>query len=89
MKGIFSIIIAACLSFSTLSFAEEPATLINLNTATAEQLAELKGIGQMKAEAIIQYREEHGKFESLDELKSVKGVGEAILEKNRSLLALE
>jgi len=89
MKWIQSIIIAACLAFSLISVAEEPAQLINLNTATAEQLAALSGIGKAKAEAIVKYRDEHGGFKSIDELKEVKGVGDALLEKNRALIALE
>ncbi|MAS24073.1 MAG: hypothetical protein CMI03_01050 [Oceanospirillaceae bacterium] len=88
MKGIKAIILAAGLALSTLTFAAEPGQ-INLNTATAEQLAALNGIGKAKAEAIIQYRNENGNFKSLDDLKSVKGIGTAILDKNRDLLALE
>lgn len=62
---------------------------INLNTADAETLQrELLGIGEVKAQAIVAYRDEHGDFASVDELLEVKGIGEATLEKNRDKLSI-
>ncbi len=58
---------------------------INVNTATVEQLSTLKGIGPAKAKAIVQFREEYGTFNSLDDLASVKGIGSKTIEKNRLL----
>ena len=49
---------------------------ININTATAQELAELPGIGLIMAERIIEYREDHGKFKTPDDLKKVKGIGD-------------
>ena len=49
---------------------------INLNTANSQELQQLNGIGPKKAEAIINYREEHGSFQTLDELMEVSGIGE-------------
>lgn len=64
-------------------------TKVNLNTADAATLErELLGIGQVKAEAIVAYRDEHGAFASVDELLEVKGIGEATLEKNRDKLSV-
>ncbi len=51
---------------------------INLNNATLSQLLELPGIGEVKANAIIRYRQEHGSFQSVDELLLVSGIGHAI-----------
>lgn len=58
--------------------------LININTASAELLTELNGIGEVKAAAIVEYRRAHGGFSSVDELINVKGIGEKTLEKIRS-----
>ena len=50
--------------------------IININTASARQLQKINGIGPVTARRIIEYREEFGKFNGLDDLKKVKGVGE-------------
>ena len=52
---------------------------LDINTASAEEFIKVKGIGEKKAERIISYRDEHGKFNSIDELKNVKGIGEKIV----------
>ena len=62
--------------------------LININTAPASELMQLDGIGEVRAQAIVQYREEHGSFKSLDELVNVKGIGEKTLEKNREKITV-
>lgn len=54
---------------------------INLNTATLEELQTISGIGESKAQAIIEYRKEHIKFNSIEEIKEVTGIGEALYEK--------
>ena len=55
--------------------------LININTAGIEELTTLPGIGDVKAEAIIKYRSEVGKFKTKEELLNVEGIGEALFEK--------
>lgn len=63
---------------------------VNLNTADSETLArELNGVGAAKARAIVEYREANGAFASIDELLEVKGIGTAILEKNRNKLSVK
>ena len=52
---------------------------LDINTATAEELEELTGIGPVLAQAIVAYRAEHGAFRSVDELLEVRGIGEAKL----------
>lgn len=56
---------------------------IDVNTATAEQLQEVKGIGPKKAEEIVKHRTDKGDFKSVDDLAKVKGIGEATVEKIR------
>ncbi|GLK88942.1 ComEA family DNA-binding protein [Pseudomonas turukhanskensis] len=63
---------------------------LNLNTADAQALQTgLIGIGQVKAQAIVEYREANGPFTSVDELLEVKGIGASTLEKNRARLSLD
>ncbi|MFY0727864.1 ComEA family DNA-binding protein [Pseudomonas sp. NFX15] len=60
---------------------------INLNAADAVTLQrELSGVGEAKAKAIVAYREDNGPFASIEELLEVKGIGKAILDKNRDKL---
>jgi competence protein ComEA len=53
-----------------------PATLVNLNSATATQIATLPGIGQKTAELVVQYRQKNGPFKKIEEIMNVKGIGE-------------
>lgn len=55
--------------------------LININTATAEELTALDGIGQKRAEAIVAYRSENGAFAAVEDIKNVSGIGDATFEK--------
>ena len=62
---------------------------LNINTATAGQLETLDGIGQVLAQRIVDYREAHGPFRSVEELIAVEGIGEGKLEKLRELVTVE
>jgi competence protein ComEA len=67
----------------------QPAKL-DLNTADALTLQkELNGIGKAKAEAIVAYRDANGPFASVDELLEIKGIGNALLERNRDKVMVE
>jgi competence protein ComEA len=60
---------------------------VDLNSADATTLqTALSGIGRAKAEAIVAYREANGAFASVDELLEVKGIGKALLDRNRDIL---
>jgi competence protein ComEA len=73
LKNIFGSIVLVLFLFVS-AFAA-----INLNTADKAALESISGIGPAKANAIIEYREEHGSFKSVDELLNVKGVGPKML----------
>lgn len=65
----------------------EQGSKVSLNSADAETLRrDLFGIGAAKAKAIIAYRESNGPFTAVDELLEVKGIGKALLERNRDRL---
>jgi len=63
--------------------------LININTADAAQLDALPNIGSVRAEDIIAYREQHGAFNSIEELMRVKGIGESIYAELEELICVE
>lgn len=63
---------------------------VNINTDPPESLSEgLVGVGLAKAYRIVEHRESYGPFESIDELVEVKGIGDAIVAKNRARIVLE
>jgi competence protein ComEA len=62
---------------------------INVNTATATELDTLPGIGPSTAQAIIAHREQHGPFQSVDDLLAVRGIGEKKLDAIRDLVATQ
>lgn len=62
---------------------------VNLNTAAASELETLPGIGPSKAEAIIEYRETNGPYKSLEDLKSISGIGDKTFEKLKDLISVK
>ena len=66
------------------------ALALNPNTASVDELAdELVGIGPILAEKIVQYREQNGDFETVDDLMDVKGIGSSVIDKNRDQIEFE
>jgi competence protein ComEA len=72
----------------TGSSAGDAAGPVNINTATAEQLDTLPGVGPATAEAIIAHRQEHGPFTAVDQLLDVRGIGDAKLAELRDLVTV-
>lgn len=62
--------------------------LININQATVEQLMTLPGIGESKAMAIQEYRKENGKFESVEDIKNVSGIGDSTFNNLKDLITI-
>jgi len=66
-------ILLLLLSFSLLVAS------IDINKASKSELMQIKGIGEKKAQSIVDYRKKHGKFKSVNDLKNVKGIGSGIV----------
>ncbi len=65
------------------------AGLVNLNTATKEELQTLPGVGPAVAQRIVEYRAKFGPFKSVDELLEIRGIGPKKLEKIKPMVTLE
>ena len=79
MKNLLLMLVAvSALTMSALAMAA-----VNVNTADAEALSELPYIGEAKSAAIIEEREAHGPFESVDDLTRVSGIGDKTVEEIR------
>ena len=63
--------------------------VVNVNTANVQELQLLPGVGEARARAIVDLRKQRGGFKSLDELRDVKGIGDASLEKLRPHVAFD
>ena len=82
--------LAACLLGMALGeatpgvgLAQEAPGVVNVNTATIDELVQLPGIGEKRAQAILEMRQARGGFKSVDELLEIRGIGPANLEKLR------
>lgn len=81
--------IFALLALAVALGAQAEETRVDVNTADAETIARvLVGVGQSKAEAIVAYREENGRFESVEDLARVRGIGEATIKRNEARISL-
>ncbi len=78
----------AASSVVTAPDASPEPLLININTASVEEFDQLPGIGHVKATAIVEYRNQHGPFQSLEELLFVDGISERLLEEIRPFVTL-
>jgi len=73
-----------------MTMMESEPMMVNINTGTAEQIAEaLKGVGPMTAAAIIEYRDANGPFASRKDIVMVKGVGDMTFEANKGAIIVE
>ena len=73
---------------SELSSSTAPGRLIDLNTASLEALMSLPGIGQVKAQAIVDFRDQNREFSSVEDIKNVKGIGEVTYQNIKDLVTV-
>ncbi len=69
--------------------SEEKSQLVNINTADAEELMTLPGIGEVRAAAIIEHRQREGDFEIIEDIMNVKGIKTGIFSKINSLICVK
>lgn len=62
--------------------------VININTATLEELQKINGVGEVKAKSIMEYREKNGGFNSIEEIKNIDGIGEKTFEKMKDKIGV-
>jgi competence protein ComEA len=75
------------LLLTPLGVSSDP--LVNINTADSQTLVDdLVGIGPQKASAIVRYRQQHGRFEQVEDLTLVSGIGDKTVEQNRSRMTV-
>ncbi len=73
---------------SKVATASTAVSMININQADSKALSLLKGVGEKRAQAIVSYREAHGNFNALEDLLKVKGIGQHIIDANKTRLTL-
>lgn len=92
MKKVFLVltVIGFVFGLTNVVFAADHAgtPAININTASAQELAQLKGVGEKLAAAIIAHREANGPFKTVENLADVKGIGPKILADNAAMLTV-
>ena len=82
-----ALVLALPLALATASAALSG--VVNVNTASAEELSMLPGVGPARARAIVELRQQRGGFKRVEDLLEVKGIGDASLAKLRPFIALE
>lgn len=86
MFNLKNILAAGVLMMATVAGAAES---VDINSASAEEIAKaLNGVGLARAQAIVEYRDAHGRFKSADELTNIKGIGLKMVERNRAVITL-
>src|SRR5437763_969667 len=89
VRLFLTLIIGLCVSLTPgIAKKKPPLKPVNLNTANAEELQQVPGIGPATAEKILQMRKSYGAFKSVDDLLSIRGIGKKRLDKMRKYLAV-
>ena len=89
-RKIFAVVVAFSVMMALVPFAmAQEVQKININTASAEELMQLDGIGQKYAERIVEYRENEGAFKAAEDLTNVSGIGPKTWELNKERITVE
>ncbi|MDX9874908.1 MAG: ComEA family DNA-binding protein [Spongiibacteraceae bacterium] len=88
-RTIRHLLLASALAGAASVWAADAPQPININTATAEELVQLDGVGPAKAQAIVAWREQNGPFKAAAQLTEVRGIGEKLVEANRDRITLK
>ncbi len=90
LKKVMVLLIAVSVlaAFSPSIWAQDT-DKININTATAEEITLLKGIGQKYAERVVKYRDENGPFKNPEDITKVPGIGQKTFDQNRDRITIE
>ena len=75
-------------SKSSTNSTDKESSIININTATLDELMTLDSIGNAKAQAIIKYREENGNFQTIEDIKNVSGIGDTLFAKIKNKITV-
>ncbi len=87
MKSLKLVCASVMFLISMMGMVQQ-AFALNINTASVEELQEMKGVGETRAKAIVSYRDQHGPFAQVEDLLEVEGIGEATLARNRDILTV-
>ena len=85
---VLMMLIGFVLGFSGFVFAADNTVKININTASADELTQLKGVGPKLAAGIVAHREANGPFKTVEDIVNVKGIGPKILADNTAILTV-
>lgn len=74
---------------ATETVSRSEASVVNINSASADEMASVPGLGEKKSQAIVKFREKHGPFARVEDLKKVDGIGDKLFEKIRQYVTVK
>ncbi len=87
LKTVGMLMVAVCMMFAAVGVVGA-AEMVDINTATKEELMQLDGVGDVYAQGIVAYRENVGLFQAPEDIMKVKGIGAATYEKNKDRITV-
>lgn len=74
---------------ATETVSRSEISVVNINSASADEMASVPGLGEKKSQSIVKFREKHGPFARLEDLKKVDGIGDKLFEKIRQYVTVK